>query len=80
MYSNLKLQIWKTGIHQNRLAKMLQMDETRLSRIVNGYREPSAELRAKIAAVLQCDEAWLFEEAEPTQPPGSANTTRLTGD
>ncbi len=44
MYSNLKLQIWKSGIRQNRLAKMLQMDETMLSRIVNGYREPSAEL------------------------------------
>jgi transcriptional regulator with XRE-family HTH domain len=66
MYSNLKLQIWKSGIHQNRLAKMLQMDETRLSRIVNGYREPSAELRQKIAALLQCDQTWLFERTEPS--------------
>jgi transcriptional regulator with XRE-family HTH domain len=66
MYSNLKLQIWKSGIHQNRLAKMLQMDETRLSRIVNGYREPSAELRQKIATLLQCDQTWLFERTEPS--------------
>ena len=76
MYSNLKLQLWKTGIHQNRLAKMLQMDETILSRIVNGYREPSAELREKIAALLRCDQAWLFEEAEPTQLPDPLNTPR----
>lgn len=65
MYSNLKLQMWKSGIHQNRLAKMLQMDETRLSRIVNGYREPSPELRQKIAALLQCNQTWLFERTEP---------------
>ena len=65
MYSNLKLQIWKTGTHQNRLAKMLQIDETTLSRIVNGYREPSIELREKIAALLHCDQAWLFEFTEP---------------
>ena len=72
MYSNLKLQIWKSGIHQNRLAKMLQMDESRLSRIVNGYREPSAELRQKIARLLSCDEAWLFEKAESAPAPAVA--------
>ncbi len=48
VYPNLKLQLWKTGIRQNRLAKMLRVDETRISRIVNGYREPNAELREKI--------------------------------
>ena len=66
MYSNLKLQIWRTGTHQNRLAKILQIDETTLSRIVNGYREPSAELREKIAALLHCDQTWLFERTEPS--------------
>ena len=65
MYPNLKLQIWKTGIRQNRLAQMLGMDETMLSRVVNGFRKPSAELRESIAKVLSCDQAWLFEEAEP---------------
>ena len=64
MYPNLKLQIWKSGIRQNRLAKMLRMDETMLSRIVNGYREPNAKLREDIAALLHCDQAWLFEESE----------------
>jgi transcriptional regulator with XRE-family HTH domain len=66
MYSNLKLQIWRTGTHQNRLAKMLQVDESMLSRIVNGYREPSIELREKMAALLHCDQAWLFERTEPS--------------
>ena len=61
MYPNLKLQLWKTGIRQNRLAKLIGVDETILSKIVNGFREPSPELRGKIAALLQSDADWLFE-------------------
>lgn len=68
MYPNLKLQIWKSGIRQNRLAQMLGMDETMLSKIVNGFREPSRELRGRIAALLQSQEEWLFE---PAAPPGA---------
>jgi transcriptional regulator with XRE-family HTH domain len=60
MYPNLKLQLWKSGIRQNRLAKMLDIDETALSRIVNGFREPSVALQASIAALLGCEAAWLF--------------------
>jgi transcriptional regulator with XRE-family HTH domain len=72
MYPNLKLQIWKNGIRQNRLAKLLGMDETMLSRIVNGYRNPNAQLRQSIADLLSCDPAWLFEELEPTPEPSSS--------
>ena len=61
MYPNLKLQLWKSGMRQNQLAKMLGMDDTALSKIVNGFRTPSDELRGKIAAVLGSDEQWLFE-------------------
>ena len=61
MYPNLKLQLWKTGLRQNRLAKSLGMDETMLSKIVNGFREPTPEVREKIARLLQTDAAWLFE-------------------
>jgi transcriptional regulator with XRE-family HTH domain len=64
MYPNLKLQLWKTGIRQNRLAQLLGMDEAALSKIVNGYREPGAALRKSIAGLLQSDEAWLFSRAE----------------
>jgi len=64
MYPNLKLQLWRIGIRQNRLAQMLGMDETMLSRIVNGFRAPSEETRAKIASLLHSDEQWLFESAD----------------
>ena len=61
MYPNLKLQLWRSGIRQNRLAKMLDIDETVLSKVVNGFREPNAELRLRIATALESDADWLFE-------------------
>jgi len=64
MYPNLKLQLWRMGIRQNRLALDLGMDETTLSKIVNGFREPSPEIRGRIAVLLRTDEAWLFERVE----------------
>jgi transcriptional regulator with XRE-family HTH domain len=63
MYPNLKLQIWKAGIHQNELARELNVDETVLSRIINGYRQPSAQLKARTAQYFHVDESWLFERA-----------------
>ena len=65
MYPNLKIQLWKRGIRQNRLAQILGVDEAAVSRIVNGFRKPSDELKGKIATVLECREEWLFEEATP---------------
>jgi len=67
MYPNLRIQLWKVGIRQNRLARMLEMDESLLSRIVNGFRQPSPDFRKKISTLLQSDEAWLFQE-ENTEP------------
>jgi transcriptional regulator with XRE-family HTH domain len=64
MYPNLRIQLWKSGIRQNRLAKMLEMDETLLSRIMNGFRQPSPECRQRISALLQSEEDWLFQIAE----------------
>ena len=69
MYRNLKLQLWQSGIRQNRLAKMLQVDETLLSRIINGFREPDKQLRARIAAALGTEEGWLFQCEENPAPP-----------
>ena len=60
MFPNLKLHIWQSGIHQNRLAREIGIDETLLSRIVNGYRQPSAETRSRIAQFFRVDEDWLF--------------------
>ena len=69
MYPNLKLQLWKNGVRQNRLAQLLGMDETALSKVVNGFREPSKELRQKVAALLQSDEQWLFESTPNDSDP-----------
>ena len=73
MYPNLKLQLWTSGIRQNKLAKMLEIDETILSRIVNGFREPSPEMRTRIATLLQRDPEWLFQavDAKPELAVGS---------
>ena len=60
MYPNLKLQLWRSGIRQNRLAQLIGIHETLLSKIVNGFRQPDAQVRARIAAVLKSDEGWLF--------------------
>jgi transcriptional regulator with XRE-family HTH domain len=75
MYPNLKLQLWMSGIRQNRLAKMLDLDETTLSRIVNGFREPNEEIRGRIASLLRSDEGWLFKIAD--DKPESLNPPAL---
>lgn len=62
MYLNLKLQLFKAGIHQNRLARELGIDETALSKIINGYREPSEAQRKLLADFLKVEEKWLFEK------------------
>ena len=60
MYLNLKVSIWQSGLRQNRLAQTLNMDEALLSRIINGFREPTPAQRTSIAHALRKDEAWLF--------------------
>lgn len=72
MYPNLKLQLWRTGIRQNRLAKMLGIDEGMLSKIVNGFRQPTPEVRERIATLLHSDESWLFEAVESAREPEHA--------
>lgn len=67
MYLNLKLQLFKLGIHQNRLARDLGMDETALSKIINGYREPSEKQRKLLADFLRVEEKWLFEKYDGAQ-------------
>jgi len=69
MFPNLKLQIFRRGSHQNQLAKAVGMDETVLSKIIHGYRAPTASQRVLLANYLQAEESWLFEryEAIPVQ-------------
>ena len=78
MYANLKLQIWRLGTRQNRLAQMAGIHETLLSKIVNGFREPDAEIRTRLAKLLNCDAEWLFAEDLPeaeVKPPGNTGET-----
>jgi transcriptional regulator with XRE-family HTH domain len=62
MYPNLKLQMWRAGVRQNRLAQEIGIHESVLSRMLNGFRTPTPAIRAKIATVLKCEENWLFDD------------------
>jgi DNA-binding XRE family transcriptional regulator len=61
IYPNLKLRMFTTGMRQNRLARLVGIDEAHLSRIVNGVRVPKRQMKLEIARVLGCDTEWLFE-------------------
>jgi plasmid maintenance system antidote protein VapI len=52
--------MYTTGIRQNRLAKMLSLHEASLSRIMNGFRELTSDIRVHLAEILQSDPDWLF--------------------
>ena len=67
VYPNLKMEIWLSGIRQNRLARELNLDETVLSKVINGYRQTSEKMRALLAQYFNKNERWLFQ-TEPTQP------------
>ena len=68
MFPNLKLQIFRCGTHQNRLAKAVGIDETVLSKIIHGYRDPTTAQRKLLASYLEVDEGWLFERFEAAPP------------
>jgi transcriptional regulator with XRE-family HTH domain len=73
MYVNLKVCLWQSGLRQNRLAQALQMDEALLSRIINGFRQPTPEQRMRIAEILRRDETWLFaRDPQSAAPPEAA--------
>ena len=76
MYPNLRLQLWRRKIRQNQLARMLAIDETILSRIMNGYRQPGPEMRKQIALLLESDEVWLFATEEMSD--GKLHTGEVT--
>jgi transcriptional regulator with XRE-family HTH domain len=60
MLLNLKLCILQSGIRQNQLAQAVGIDESLLSKIINGFRESNSEQRKRIAHFLGKDEGWLF--------------------
>ncbi len=62
IYPNLKLRVYTTGMRQNRLARLVGIDEAYLSRIINGVRVPGKQMQLQIAQVLGCDADWLFQQ------------------
>jgi transcriptional regulator with XRE-family HTH domain len=77
MYPNLKLQIFRLRVHQNQLAKVLGMNETVLSKVICGYREPSESQRKTLASYLGVDEGWLFEKYEGSPAPRAGGAIGL---
>jgi transcriptional regulator with XRE-family HTH domain len=61
MYPNLKIAIFKKGMHQNRISKVLGINEADLSKIIHGYREPSESQKRLLSSYLESDETWLFQ-------------------
>ena len=79
MYPNLKLRIFTLGIRQNQLARELKICESQLSKIINGYREPSEAERALLSQYLAVEEGWLFEQHENVLTPQSALLANARG-
>jgi len=74
IYPNLKLRMYTTGIRQNRLARMLGIHEASLSRIMNGFREPTGDLRTQLADILRSDPEWLFLKMQISDDIASAGS------
>jgi transcriptional regulator with XRE-family HTH domain len=72
MYPNLKLQLFRSSVRQNFLARQVGIDESILSKIIHGYREPSKEQRQVLANYLGVEESWLFEKFEIASPARAA--------
>lgn len=78
IYPNLKLRVYTTGMRQNRLAKLVGIDEAYLSRIINGVRVPGKQMQEQIAQVLGCDAEWLFQQTSIQVPaPANGNSQKL---
>src|ERR1700760_786338 len=73
IYPNLKLRVYTTGMRQNRLAKLVGIDEAYLSRIINGVRIPGKQMQEQIAQGLGCDAEWLFQQTKIQVPVDTAS-------
>jgi len=60
MYPNLKLAMSRKGLQQNRVPRILGINEANLSKIIHRHRKPSEAQRRLLANELMADEGWLF--------------------
>jgi transcriptional regulator with XRE-family HTH domain len=65
LLANLKATMAARRLKAYELAAELGISPSVLSEIVVGRREASPELRARIALLLQAEEAWLFQRVRP---------------
>ena len=61
MLVNFKAALAARRVKQIDLALQLKIDPSFLSRIINQRCEADASLRARLAAALEVEEAWLFQ-------------------
>lgn len=59
----LKTALISTGKKQKRIAKLVHISETELSKIVRGHRRADEDERKRLAAFLGKPEAELFPES-----------------
>jgi transcriptional regulator with XRE-family HTH domain len=79
IYPNLKLRVYTTGMRQNRLARLVGIDEAYLSRIINGVRVPGKQMQEQIAHVLGCDAEWLFQQTTVQIPVDMGSSSQKLG-
>ena len=79
IYPNLKLRVYTTGMRQNRLARLVGIDEAYLSRIINGVRAPGKQMQEQIAQVLGCDPDWLFQQTTVQLPVDMSGSSAKIG-
>src|SRR5260370_38768756 len=80
MFPNLKMQIFRRGNHQNQLAKAVVIDETVLSKIIHGDRNPTASQKKLLASYLEADEPGLFERFEAAPQRAVPENSRLAAE
>jgi transcriptional regulator with XRE-family HTH domain len=61
MRFGLKAAILQAGLSQRQTGKLADIPENRLSTIVRGWANPTAEERSRLAAVLGKSETALFD-------------------
>ena len=72
MLMNLQIAIRVRGLRQFEIARSLGVDAGRICEIIAGRRNPSPELRSRIAELLRADPDWLFCPVVVIPRPGSS--------
>lgn len=62
MQNRLRVRRAELDITQFEVARAVRIDHSKLSRIENGYQDPTADERAALARVLKTSEEALFPE------------------